>query len=87
MEFFDRSTMGMVPLRCETWRQFIFVNFDQQAPALSEFLGNIPQQASEFQFEGLALAERRDYIVNCNWKCTSTIISIPTTSRWFIPGL
>src|SRR5258707_7281366 len=28
VEFFDRSTMGMVPLRCETWEQFIFVNFD-----------------------------------------------------------
>ena len=48
VEFFDRSTMGMVPLRCETWEQFIFVNFDPQAPALSEFLGNIPKQASEF---------------------------------------
>src|SRR5256885_14337996 len=24
VEFFDRSTMGMVPLRCETWEQFIF---------------------------------------------------------------
>jgi choline monooxygenase len=68
VEFFDRSTMGMVPLRCETWQQFIFVNFDPQAPPLSEFLGNIPQQASEFQFDGLALTERRDYIVNCNWK-------------------
>jgi choline monooxygenase len=68
VEFFDRSTMGMVPLRCETWEQFIFVNFDPQAPALCEFLGNIPQQAGEFQFEGLAHAERREYIVNCNWK-------------------
>ena len=68
VEFFDRSTMGMVSLRCETWQRFIFVNFDPQAPPLSEFLGNIPQQASEFQFDGLALTERRDYIVNCNWK-------------------
>src|SRR4029077_6258858 len=30
VEFFDRSTMGMVPLRLETWEQFIFVNFDLQ---------------------------------------------------------
>src|SRR6267378_1627815 len=28
VEFFDRSTMGMVPLRVETWEQFLFVNFD-----------------------------------------------------------
>ncbi len=67
-EFFDRSKMGMVPLRCETWEHFIFVNFDAQAPPLAEFLGNIPQQASDFRFAGLGLTERRDYIVNCNWK-------------------
>jgi len=66
--FFDRFTMGMVPLRCETWEQFIFVNFDHQAPPLSAFLGNIPQLTAAFPFAGIQLAERRDYTVNCNWK-------------------
>jgi choline monooxygenase len=68
VEFFDRSTMGMVPLLCETWQQFIFVNFDRDAPSLSEYLGNIPQLSSAFPFQGLSLTERRDYYVNCNWK-------------------
>ena len=68
MEFFARSTMGMLPLRCETWQQFIFVNFDLQAPALWEFLGGIPAQSGAFPFEGMLLAERREYYVNCNWK-------------------
>ena len=68
VEFFDRSTMGMVPLRCETWEQFIFVNFALAGPSLAEFLGNIPQLARECSFEGLSLVERRDYFVNCNWK-------------------
>ncbi len=68
VEFFDRSTMGMVPLRLETWEQFIFVNFDAGAPPLSAFLGNIPQLAAEFSFNGLQFAERRDYLVHCNWK-------------------
>jgi choline monooxygenase len=68
MEFFDRSTMGMFPLRCETWEQFIFVNFDREAPPLSEFLGNIPELAAGFQFAGLEVIERRDYHVDCNWK-------------------
>ena len=35
---------------------------------LSEYLGNIPELARKFPFAGLALAERRDYVVNCNWK-------------------
>jgi choline monooxygenase len=60
--------MGMVPLRCETWEQFIFVNFDLKAEQLSAYLGQIPQQARGFQFEGLQFAERRDYVIDCNWK-------------------
>jgi choline monooxygenase len=68
VEFFDRSTMGMVPLRVEVWEQFIFVNFDPSAEPLSAFLGDIPQQARGFEFQGVQFAERRDYVINCNWK-------------------
>jgi len=68
VEFFDRSTMGMVPLRLETWEQFIFVNFDAQAEPLAAFLGEIPRQSRGFQFAGLQLVERRDYVIDCNWK-------------------
>jgi choline monooxygenase len=68
MAFFDRSGFGMVPLRLETWQQCLFVNFDASAPPLSDFLGNIPELAREFSFEGLELAERKDYYVDCNWK-------------------
>jgi len=68
VEFFDRSTMGMFPLRLETWEKFIFVNFDPKAEPLSAYLGDIPQQARGFQFEGLHLVERRDYVIDCNWK-------------------
>src|SRR5262245_23369823 len=68
VEFFDRSTMGMVPLRCEVWEKFIFVNFDPKAASLSEYLGKIPEQARGFQFEGLQFAELRDYGLDCNWK-------------------
>ena len=68
VEFFDRSAMGMVPLRLEVWEDFIFVSFDQNAEPLSAYLGKIPEQARGFQFAGLQLAERRDYVINCNWK-------------------
>src|ERR1700686_3502660 len=65
VEFFDRSTTGMVPLRLETWEQFIFVNFDLQAEPLAAHLGKIPEQARGFQFAGLQIAEQRAYIINC----------------------
>src|SRR5438045_4691897 len=62
VEFFDRSAMGMVPLRLETWGQFIFVNLDLQDEPLPAYLGQIPDQARAVQFEGLEFAERRDYV-------------------------
>ncbi|HMI53491.1 MAG TPA: SRPBCC family protein [Candidatus Saccharimonadales bacterium] len=68
VEFFDRSNMGMFPLRCEVWEQFIFVNFDTNAEPLATYLGQIPGQARGFQFAGLHSVERRDYVINCNWK-------------------
>jgi choline monooxygenase len=68
MEFFDRSTMGMVPLRCETWKNLVFVNFASDGPPLAEYLGNIPELTRDFRFEGLGFLERRNYLVNCNWK-------------------
>ena len=68
VEFFDRSTMGMIPLRSETWEQFIFVNFDANAEPLSVYLDKIPDQSPDFQFAGLEFAERRDYLIDCNWK-------------------
>jgi choline monooxygenase len=68
VEFFDRSTMGMFPLRLEIWEQLIFVNFDQHAEPLSAYLGKIPGQARGFQFDGLQSVERRDYVIDCNWK-------------------
>jgi choline monooxygenase len=68
VEFFDRSAMGMVALRLETWEQLIFVNFDQNAEPLPAYLGQIPEQARGFQFEGLQSVERRDYVIECNWK-------------------
>jgi choline monooxygenase len=68
VEFFDRSTMGMVPLRLDTWGDLIFVTFDNNAEPLAKVLGGIPSQARGFDFDSLKLAERRDYVIDCNWK-------------------
>ena len=40
----------------------------QNAEPLFAYLGKIPEQARGFQFEGLQSVERRDYIIDCNWK-------------------
>ena len=66
----NKDAICLPSIRVETWGGFIFVNFDPTAPPLMEVLGNIPQDVAAigFDLERMRLVERRDYIVNCNWK-------------------
>jgi phenylpropionate dioxygenase-like ring-hydroxylating dioxygenase large terminal subunit len=65
---FDRAQNGLVPLRVETWENFVFVNLDSQAAPLHDFLGPLVELARPLGFGGLKFVERRRYTLNCNWK-------------------
>ena len=41
-EFFnlDKGDYGLVPVRCEVWEGFIFINYDDDAAPLTEYLGD-----------------------------------------------
>ncbi len=68
VEFFDRSAMGLVPVRVEAWDQFIFVNLDSAAPPLAAFLEDIPERVRAMQRPAFQRVERREYAIACNWK-------------------
>jgi choline monooxygenase len=65
---FDRAQNGLVPVRVETWENFVFVNLDPHAAPLKEFLGALVGLARPLNFGGLQFVERRSYIQQCNWK-------------------
>jgi choline monooxygenase len=65
---FDRAQHGLVPIRVETWENFIFVNLDPHAAPLRDFLGALVGLAKPLNFGGLQFVERRSYIQQCNWK-------------------
>ena len=66
---FDRADNGLVPVRVDTWENFVFVNFDGRAASLSEFLGKVPEVVAPLKItETLKYFERRIYTLNCNWK-------------------
>ena len=65
---FDRSRNGLLPVRVETWDQFVFVNLDLQAAPLAEFLGGLVQRVAPLNLSSLHFFERRSYSLNCNWK-------------------
>jgi choline monooxygenase len=65
---FDRSQNGLVPVRVETWEQFVFVNLDQESAPLADFLGRLAQRVAPMNLNSLHFFERRSYSLNCNWK-------------------
>ena len=69
-EDFDRADFCLVTVRVDRWGPFIFANLDAAAPPLAEVLGEIPREvaAAGYDVDRMQLVERRDYVIDCNWK-------------------
>ena len=66
---FDRAKNGLVPVKVDTWENFVFVNLDGRAAPLLEFLGKVPELAAPLQLKKkLKYFDRRVYTLHCNWK-------------------
>jgi Rieske 2Fe-2S family protein len=65
---FDVADNGLVPVRLETWQGFIFINLDPAAPALSEYLADLPAAVDHYPTAELRRARRIEYEVAANWK-------------------
>jgi choline monooxygenase len=69
-EGFDKADFGLMPVRVEAWGPFVFVNLSDDAPPLLEVMGAIPAEvaAAGYDVERMRLVERREYVVEANWK-------------------
>jgi len=66
---FDRAKNGLVPVRVDTWENFVFVNLDGRAAPLRDFLGIVPELVAPLELaKKLHFFDRRVYTLNCNWK-------------------
>lgn len=65
---FDKSCYGLQPVRVGTWGPFVLVNLDGDAPSLAEVLGDILRETAHIPLAEMRAVERRDYIIECNWK-------------------
>jgi choline monooxygenase len=68
VENFDRAQNGLVPIRVETWECFVFVNLDNHAAPLTEFLGGLVKRIAPLGVSKLHYFDRRTYDIACNWK-------------------
>ncbi len=57
-------------VRVEAWGPWIFVNLEPAAAPLSANYGAIAEEiaAAGFNLDQMRLIERRDYLIECNWK-------------------
>ncbi|MGO9841228.1 MAG: aromatic ring-hydroxylating oxygenase subunit alpha [Candidatus Acidiferrales bacterium] len=66
---FDRARNGLMPVRVDTWENFVFVNLDGRAAPLRDFLGVVPELVAPLELsKKLHFFDRRFYTLNCNWK-------------------
>ena len=66
---FKRAKNGLVPVKVDTWENFVFVNLDGHAAPLRDFLGAIPGIVAPLQLtKKLKYFDRRIYTLHCNWK-------------------
>lgn len=70
VENWDPAQVCLQPVRVESWGAWIFVNLDPSAAPMSAYYGPIQDEiaAAGFNLAEMRFIERRDYLINCNWK-------------------
>ena len=64
----NKGEMGLVPVRCETWRGLVYLNFDDGAEPLADFMAPMAAQTTGFPLEDLVVKHRYSVEADCNWK-------------------
>lgn len=67
-EGFDPRHYGLKSLQVQTWRGFIFINMDQEAPSLAEFVAPLEARMESRDIGQLVHGGRKTHDIACNWK-------------------
>jgi phenylpropionate dioxygenase-like ring-hydroxylating dioxygenase large terminal subunit len=64
----DTGELGLVPVRCEIWDGWVFINEDPEAVPLLEFLGPVAVQMAEIDGPVMRAVGTQVHPLACNWK-------------------
>ena len=59
---------SLIPVRCEQWGGWVWINLDDNCEPLLEYLGPIPEMLDPFQLQNMRCRWRKWGIFDCNWK-------------------
>lgn len=65
---FDRAAYGLAALRLDVWAGFVFITFDERAPTLLDWLGDMPERFRSYSFDEMVVGRRSEYEIACDWK-------------------
>lgn len=66
----DKESVCLQPVLVEAWGPWIFVNLNATAQPIRSVYGDIDDEirSAGFNLNKMRLVERRDYLIDCNWK-------------------
>jgi choline monooxygenase len=67
-ENFLQSDFGLVPIRCESWGGFVFINFDPASRPLLECMGSLPERFKAYPLGDMRTTRTWIRQVDANWK-------------------
>ncbi|MGH6872851.1 MAG: aromatic ring-hydroxylating oxygenase subunit alpha [Rhizomicrobium sp.] len=65
---FDPRDYSLVPLRCESWRGFLFVNMAGDAEPLSKAIAPLIARTANLPLENFRFSHASSHDIACNWK-------------------
>ena len=65
---FDRTQLGLIELRTESWAGFVFTTFNTAAPPLIDTLGDLPDRFASHRLDEMRCTWTTVLEPRCNWK-------------------
>ncbi len=64
----EKDTLGLKPVRIDSWAGLLFVNLSGDAPPLSEWLSPLSDRWASYDFSQLRYGGGKSYELRANWK-------------------
>lgn len=68
VECFNKADVCLPEFRVETWGNLVFANINLNAPALKDYLADLPSLINQDKITDYRWTVRKDWQLDCNWK-------------------
>lgn len=65
---FDAVALGLKPIRCASWHQLVFVNLDDNAPPLADYVRPLAERWADRDLSLLRHGGSLEFEIHANWK-------------------